>query len=87
MHDVRFFLNLCVYYRKSIKNFIIITKSFYEFIQKIEDRKYKSILIIFLTRNAFIVLKIVMCNDRVLTSTQFDIFLSFIIKTNVSNFD
>ena len=85
MHDVRFFLNFCVYYRKFIKNFVIITKSFYEFIQEVENRKYKSMLMTFLTKNVFIVIKNVMCSDRMLT--QFNIFLSFIIKTNVSNFD
>ena len=85
MHDVRFFLNLCVYYRKFIENFAIITESLYEFIQKTEDRKYKSMLMTFSTRNVFIVIKNVMCNDRVLT--QSDISLSFVIETNVSNFD
>ena len=85
MHDVRFFLNFCVYYRKFIENFVIITESFYEFIQKVENRKYKTMFMTFSTRNVFIVIKNVMCNDRVLT--QFDISLSFIIETNVSNFD
>ena len=85
MHDVRFFLDFCVYYRKFIENFVIITESLYELIQEIENRKYKSMLMIFSARNVFIVIKNVMCSDRVLT--QSDISLSFIIETNVSNFD
>ena len=32
IHDIRFFLKLCVYYRKFIKDFVSITKSLYELI-------------------------------------------------------
>ena len=85
IHDVRFFLGFCVYYRRFIENFVIITESLYELIQRVEDRKYKSMLMTFSVRNVFTIIKNVMCSDRVLA--QFDTFLPFIIEIDVSNFE
>ena len=38
IHDVRFFLKLCVYYCKFIKDFVSITKSLYELIKNVEKK-------------------------------------------------
>ena len=85
MHNVRFFLKLCVYYRRFIENFVIITNFFYELIREFENKKFKIIVMIFVFKNAFYNIKNVMCNNRVLI--QFDIFLFFIIEIDVFDFD
>ena len=66
MHDVRFFLRLCAYYKRLIENFILLTKSLYNLIKEAEDKKFKLMQMHFAARNAFTIIKNVMCNDKVL---------------------
>ena len=85
VHNVRFFLKFCAYYRKFIENFVIITNPFYELVRNVEGKKHKAIVITFDARNAFTCIKNVMCNDRVLI--QSNTFLSFIIEIDAFDFD
>ena len=85
MHNVCFFLKLCVYYRQFIENFVIITNFFYKLIRGFESKKFKIIIIIFVFKNVFYNIKNVICNNRVLI--QFNIFLFFIIEIDIFNFD
>ena len=85
MHDVRFFLKLCAYYKRFIKNFALLTESLYDLIKETENKKFKSVQMHFAARNAFTIIKNVMCSEKVLT--QSNILLSFIIEIDVSDFD
>ena len=85
VHNVCFFLKLCAYYCKFIKNFVIIMSFFYELIRKAKNKKFKTIVINFLTKNVFYSIKNVIYNNRVLI--QFNIFLFFIIEINAFDFD
>ena len=85
IHDIRFFLELCVYYRKFIKDFVSITKSLYEFIHNVENKKFKLIIMNFFARNVFELIKNVIYNDRVLTQSNISLF--FVIETNIFDFD
>ena len=85
MHDVRFFLKLCAYYKRFIKNFALLTEFLYNLIKEAEDKKFKSMQMHFAARNAFTVIKNVMCNDKILI--QLNISLSFVIEIDVSDFD
>ena len=42
VHDVRFFLKLCAYYRRFIENFALLIKSLYDLIKETESKKFKS---------------------------------------------
>ena len=57
----------------------------YDLIKKVEEQKYKSVKMNFFARNAFAIIKNVMCNKKVLT--QSDISLFFIIKIDVFDFN
>ena len=85
VHDVRSFLELCAYYRRFIENFVILTSSFYELIQKAKEKKFKQIHMNFFARNAFQAIKNAMCNDRVLA--QSNISFLFIIEIDVFDFE
>ena len=85
MHDVRFFLRLCVYYKRFIKNFALLTKFLYNLIKEIKGKKFKSMQMHFAAHNAFIIIKNVMCNDKVLA--QSNILLFFIIEIDVFDFN
>ena len=85
MHDVRFFLKLCAYYKHFIKNFVLLTKSLYDLIKKTKDKKFKSMQMHFATRNVFTIIKNVICNDKILI--QLNILLFFVIEIDVSDFD
>ena len=85
VHDVRFFLRLCAYYKRFLKNFALLIEFLYDLIKEAENKKFKSVQMHFATRNAFIIIKNVMCSDRVLT--QLNILLFFIIEIDVFNFD
>ena len=80
-----FFLKICAYYKRFIKNFILLTEFLYNLIKEIKDKKFKSMQMHFAIRNAFTIIKKIMCNDKVLT--QSNILLFFIIKIDVFNFD
>ena len=62
-----FFLKLCAYYKRFIKDFILLTRFLYDLIKEAEDKKFKLMQMHFATRNAFTIIKNVMCNDKVLT--------------------
>ena len=85
IHDVRSFLNFCFYYRRFIENFAMICDFLYDLIKKTENHKFKFVIMIFMTRNVFELIKNIMCFDKIFA--QLDIFLSFIIETDVSNFE
>ena len=85
VHDVRFFLRLCAYYKRFIKNFALLTESLYDLIKEAENKKFKSMQMHFATHNAFTVIKNVMCNNRILI--QSNILLFFVIEIDVSDFD
>ena len=85
MYDVRVFLKLYVYYRKFIKDFIFLTKSLYNLLKEVKDKKFKLIQMNFFVRNAFKTIKNIMCSDRVLV--QLDTSLSFVIEIDALNFD
>ena len=85
MHDVRFFLRLCAYYKRFIKNFVLLTEFLYDLIKKTENKKFKSIQMHFATRNAFTIIKNVMCSDKVLVQSNISLF--FVIEIDVSDFD
>ena len=85
MHDVRFFLKLCAYYKRFIKNFALLTKPLYNLIKETENKKFKLMQMHFAARNAFIIIKNVMCSDKVLI--QSNILLFFIIEIDASDFD
>ena len=85
MHDVRFFLKLYAYYKRFIKNFTLLTESLYDLIKETENKKFKLMQMHFATRNAFTIIKNVMCSDKVLI--QLNISLFFVIEINVSDFD
>ena len=57
----------------------------YDLIKKTKNHKFKFVIIIFMIRNVFELIKNIMCFDKIFA--QFDIFLFFIIETNVSNFE
>ena len=67
MHDIRFFLKLCAYYKRFIKNFVLLTEFLYDLIKETEDKMFKSMQMHFATRNAFLIIKNVICSDKVLT--------------------
>ena len=75
MHDVRFFLKSCAYYKRFIKSFVLLTKSLYNLIKKTKNKKFKSVQMHFAARNAFIIIKNVMCSDNVLTQSNISLFL------------
>ena len=85
MHDVRFFLRLCAYYRRFIKDFALLTKFLYNLIKETENKKFKSMQMHFATRNAFTIIKNVMCNDKVLIQSNISLF--FVIETDASDFN
>ena len=85
MHDVRFFLKLCAYYKRFIKNFALLTKFLYNLIKKAKNKKFKSMQMHFATRNAFTIIKNVICNDKVLIQSNISLF--FVIEINVFNFN
>ena len=85
IHDVQSFLNFYFYYRRFIENFVMICDFLYDLIKKTKNHKFKFVIIIFMTRNVFELIKNIMCFDKIFV--QFDIFLFFIIETNVSNFE
>ena len=57
MHDVRFFLKLCAYYKRFIKNFVLLTRFLYDLIKEVEGKKFKLMQMHFAARNAFIIIK------------------------------
>ena len=85
MHDVRFFLRLCAYYKHFIKNFVLLTEFLYDLIKEAENKKFKSMQMHFATRNAFTIIKNVMCSDKVLIQSNISLF--FIIEIDVFDFD
>ena len=85
MYDVRFFLRLCAYYRRFIKNFALLTEFLYNLIKETEDKKFKSVQMHFAIRNAFTVIKNAMCSDKILI--QSNILLLFVIEIDASDFD
>ena len=85
MHDVRFFLKLCAYYKRFIKNFALLTESLYNLIKKTENKKFKLMQMHFAARNAFTIIKNVMCNDKVLIQSNISLF--FVIETDASDFN
>ena len=85
MHNVRFFLKLCAYYKRFIKDFVLLTESLYDLIKKTENKKFKSMQMHFATHNAFIIIKNVMCNDKVLIQSNISLF--FIIEIDVFDFN
>ena len=85
MHDVRFFLRLCAYYKRFIKNFVLLTKFLYDLIKEAENKKFKSMQMHFAARNAFTIIKNVMCSDKVLI--QLNISLFFVIEIDASDFN
>ena len=85
MHDVRFFLKLCAYYKRFIKDFVLLTESLYDLIKEAESKKFKSVQIHFAARNAFTIIKNVMCNDKVLAQSNISLF--FIIEIDVFDFN
>ena len=58
---------------------------FYKLIREFKNKKFKTIIINFLTKNVFYSIKNAMCNNRVLI--QFNIFLFFIIEIDAFDFD
>ena len=66
VYDVRFFLRLYAYYKRFIENFVLLTKFLYDLIKEVKDKKFKSMQMHFAARNAFTVIKNVMCSDKVL---------------------
>ena len=85
MHDIYFFLKLYAYYKRFIKNFALLTESLYDLIKEAESKKFKLMQMHFATRNAFTIIKNVMCSDK--TLTQSNILLFFVIEINASEFD
>ena len=85
MHDVRFFLKLCAYYKRFIKDFALLTESLYDLIKEAENKKFKSMQMHFAARNTFTIIKNVICNDKILV--QLNISLFFVIKIDVFDFD
>ena len=85
MHDVRFFLRLCAYYKCFIKNFVLLTEPLYDLIKEIKNKKLKSMQMHFAARNAFTIIKNVMCSDKVLIQSNISLF--FIIEIDVFDFD
>ena len=85
VHDVRFFLRLCAYYKRFIKNFALLTEPLYDLIKKTKNKKFKSVQMHFAARNAFTIIKNVMCNDKILIQSNTSLF--FVIETDVSDFD
>ena len=41
MHDVRFFLKLYAYYKRFIKDFVLLTEFLYDLIKEVKDKKFK----------------------------------------------
>ena len=66
MHDIRFFLRLCVYYKRFIKDFVLLIKSLYNLIKEAENKKFKLMQMHFAAHNAFTIIKNVICNDKIL---------------------
>ena len=66
MHDVRCFLKLYTYYKRFIKNFVLLTESLYDLIKEAENKKFKLMQMHFATHNAFTIIKNIICNDKVL---------------------
>ena len=85
MHDVRFFLKLCAYYKRFIKNFVLLTEFLYDLIKETKDKKFKLMQMYFAARNAFTVIKNVMCSNKVLV--QLNISLFFVIEIDAFNFN
>ena len=85
VHDIRFFLKLCAYYKRFIKNFVLLTESLYNLIKEAENKKFKSMQMHFAARNVFIIIKNVMCNDKILAQSNISLF--FVIEIDVSDFD
>ena len=85
VHDVRFFLKLYAYYKHFIKNFALLTRSLYDLIKKVKDKKFKLMQMHFAARNAFTIIKNVMCSDKILI--QSNISLLFVIEIDVFDFD
>ena len=85
VHDVRFFLKLCAYYKRFIKNFVLLTKFLYNLIKEAENKKFKSMQMHFAARNAFTTIKNVICNNKVLIQSNISLF--FVIEIDVSDFD
>ena len=85
MHDVHFFLKLCAYYKRFIKNFALLTKFLYNLIKETENKKFKLMQMHFAARNAFIIIKNVMCNDKVLIQSNISLF--FVIEIDVFDFN
>ena len=85
MHDVRFFLRLCAYYKRFIKDFVLLTESLYDLIKETKNKKFKSMQMHFAARNAFTIIKNVMCSDKILVQSNISLF--FVIETDVSDFD
>ena len=85
MHDVRFFLRLCAYYKRFIKNFVLLTNSLYDLIKEAESKKFKSMQMHFAESNIFTIIKNVMCSDKVLVQSNISLF--FVIEIDVFDFD
>ena len=80
-----FFFLLCAYYKRFIENFALLTKSLYNLIKEVENKKFKSMQMHFAAHNAFTIIKNVMCSDRILIQSNISLF--FIIEIDVSDFD
>ena len=85
MYDVCFFLKLCAYYRRFIEDFVLLTKLLYDLIKKTKNKKFKSMQMHFAARNAFTIIKNVICNDKILAQSNTSLF--FIIEIDVFDFD
>ena len=85
MHDVRFFLKLCAYYKRFIKNFTLLIKFLYNLIKEVKDKKFKLKQMHFAARNAFMIIKNVMYSDKVLVQSNISLF--FVIEIDAFNFD
>ena len=85
VYDVRFFLKLYAYYKRFIKNFVLLTRSLYDLIKETKGKKFKSMQMHFATCNAFTIIKNVMCSDKILI--QSNILLLFVIEIDVFKFN
>ena len=85
VHDVRFFLRLCAYYKRFIENFVLLTKFLYDLIKEIKSKKFKSMQMHFAAHNAFIIIKNVICSDKVLIQSNISLF--FVIEIDVFDFN
>ena len=85
VYDVRFFSKLYAYYKRFIKNFVLLTKFLYDLIKETKNKKFKSMQMHFAIHNTFTIIKNVICSDKVLI--QSNISLLFVIEIDAFNFN